>query len=25
VALAHEGTFLDTGGFEQVTPFRSLP
>jgi methionine-rich copper-binding protein CopC/putative copper export protein/ABC-type branched-subunit amino acid transport system substrate-binding protein len=24
-ALAHEGTFLDTGGFEQVTPFRSVP
>jgi copper transport protein len=23
-ALAHEGTFLDTGGFEQVAPFRRL-
>jgi ABC-type branched-subunit amino acid transport system substrate-binding protein len=24
-ALAHEGTFLDSGGFEQVAPFRRLP
>jgi copper transport protein len=23
-SLAHEGTFLDTGGFEQVAPFRRL-
>lgn len=23
-ALAHEGTFLDSGGFEQVAPFRRL-
>jgi ABC-type branched-subunit amino acid transport system substrate-binding protein len=23
-SLAHEGTFLDTGGFEQVAPFRSM-
>jgi ABC-type branched-subunit amino acid transport system substrate-binding protein len=23
-ALAHEGTFLDSGGFEQVAPFRTL-
>jgi methionine-rich copper-binding protein CopC/putative copper export protein/ABC-type branched-subunit amino acid transport system substrate-binding protein len=23
-ALAHEGTFLDTGGFEQVAPFREV-
>jgi hypothetical protein len=23
-SLAHEGTFLDTGGFEQVAPFRTV-
>jgi hypothetical protein len=23
-SLAHEGTFLDAGGFEQVTPFREV-
>jgi hypothetical protein len=23
-AMTHEGTFLDTGGFEQVSPFRDL-
>ncbi len=23
-AMTHEGTFLDTGGFEQVSPFRGL-
>jgi hypothetical protein len=25
LALAHEGTFLNTGGFEQLAPFANLP